>query len=219
MKRYLGVLGFLSALLTGWAGTGVVQAEGLNDRFASELQGKALNEERVVVGMTLPLNSVVVGPSFEQSDRSDPIAIITFRRSDLTREFIVRFFDPMNRDIRRLHPFAARGIEAVLAPNELFVILHRGVALHLRSDVSQFPGFRTFRTDDAVGTVTLVTGDFLASRDQATIQEKLAHVWTEAFGPRFRCPGSNCVRGKDGSYSGWGDSTDFPPYFPPRIGE
>ena len=220
MMSQLGTFRLIGTLAVWWLAMGLVRAEGLNARLAEDLKGQVLKEERIVLGMAIPLNSIIVGPSYERSDPSDPLTVITFQRSDLTREFIVRFFDEQNRDIRVVHPFAARGIEAVLAGDQLFVIIHRGVVLHLRADVRQFPGFRTFRTDDAVGIVTLVTGEFAVSRDQATIQERLGHLWTEAFGPMVRCnAGTRCVRMPDGSYAWPIDPAEFPPYFPPRVAQ
>jgi hypothetical protein len=201
-------------------GVRMAVAQRLAGLFEDRLQGDVLTEERVVLGMTVPLNSVIVSPSYERADPFDRIAVVNFRRADLTSDFVDRFFDPTNRDIRVIHPFAARGVEAVLTANELIIIIHRGVALHLRNDVQFFPQFRTFRSDGAVGAVTFVNGDFLISRDQVTVERRLTDFWTMYFGPNLRCgPGDGCVRGKDGSYSGSFSEAELPGLFPPRVAE
>jgi hypothetical protein len=198
----------------------VATAQRLTSLFADRLQGDVLTEERVALGMTVPLNSVIVSPSYERSDPSDRIAVVNFRRADLTSDFVDRLFDPTNRDIRVIHPFAARGVEAVLTANELIILIHRGVGLHLRNDVQFFPGFRTFRADDVVGIVTFVNAEFLISRDQGIVERRLGDFWTMYFGPNLRCgPGDACVRGKDGSYSGSFSEAQVPAQFPPRVAE
>jgi hypothetical protein len=221
MRRLPGLRLLLAVvIMVTLLGVRVVAAQRLAGLFAERLQGDVLAEERVVLGMTTPLNSVIVSPDYERSDPSDRIAVVNFRRTDLTSDFVDRFFDPANRDIRVIHPFAARGVEAVLTANELIIIIHRGVALHLRNDVQFFSGFRTFRTDDAVGTVTFVNGDFLISRDRTIVEQRLADFWTMYFGPNLRCgPGDGCVRGKDGSYSGSFSEAELPVHLPPRVVE
>jgi hypothetical protein len=219
MKRLSLLITMVTALALLDIGL-VAAAQRLTGLFADRLQGDVLTEEPVVRGMAVPLHSVIVSPSYARSDPSDFIAVINFRRAELTSEFLDRFFDPANRDIRVIHPFAARGVEAVLTANDLIVIVHRGVALHLRNDVQFFPQFRTFRSDEVVGAVTFVKGDFLISRDQATVERRLTDFWTMYFGPNLRCgPGDGCIRGKDGSYSGSFSEAELPGLFPPRVAE
>jgi hypothetical protein len=196
-----------------------VEAGRIAERLRDELGGAVISEEQAVAGMTIPLNSLVVGPSYERADTSDPILTITFRRDDLTEEFVEKFFDPTNRNVRVIHPFAERGIEAVLNNERLSITIHRGVILHLRNDLEAIPGFRTFRINNAVGTVSAVSGDFVVSRDSDTIRH-LSHVSTRFSAPQMRCaPDEKCVRTRDGGYLFQFDSSDssLPRRYPPRV--
>ncbi len=217
MKSVVSLLFFLFALPVVWAGPSLSVDVGLNDRLAAELGGSGLNEEPASLGMTLPLHSLVAGPAYDKSNHTEALLSIHFRREDLTSEFELSFFDPGNRDIRLLHPFAARGLEAILTGNELILLVHSGVMLHLRNDVPGSPSFRTFRSDSVVGVVRLIAGEFLISRDRNTIREKLSHLWTRNR-MRQRCDAqSDCVRTPDGGITGSIGESDRPPLFPPRV--
>lgn len=169
--------------------------------------------------MTLPLHSLLAGPSYDKAQLPQELLAIHFRREDLTDEFILLFFHPEGEFLRRTHPFAARGVEAVLTRNELILLVHSGVTLHLRNDVPTWPWFRTFRNDDVIGVVKLVVGNFLVSRDRDTIREKLGDVWVHNSVFQRCVVGVNCFQRADGSYTGSGTIADLVPVFPPRVVE
>ena len=222
MRNYLNTFLFL-LLFTLSPYFRVNAVDDLNGLFANRLQGKGLRTERLVEGMMVPLHSVILAPRYEKSKggmESEALATISFNYNDLTNEFVTKFFNPDDTVIRILHLFAARGVEAVLTKDNLQVTLHPGIAFHLRNDVHFYPEFRTFRDLNIRGTVTRLSGEFLISRDQDVIMQKLADVWTLIISGHPCILGKNCFKAADGSYYGTVDrrrEADLPPYFPPRV--
>lgn len=193
------------------------------NRFQDKLLGRHLKVEKVVKGIRLPLNSIIVTANYEWIENDPPPLLsltISFRRGDLTTDFVDKFFDPRNKNIRVVHSFAARGVETVLRPEGLTITLHDGVGLHLRNEVPYLPGFRTFRSDGVVGTVVDVGGDIYVSMDRETIRERLSDVWDFQLKPMLRCSVSNtCKKDARGGYLiTWEhDERDLNPFYAPRI--
>lgn len=138
------------------------------------LRPHELNFRKATVGQEIVLNSAIVTPPPGEDGR----LVMVFRRSDIEEQFIRAFFFDADSRERKLHPFAAQGVEAVLTKDSLFLTVHAGANMHFRNDMESFPDYTTFISEDVVGRVIEVEGNIQYSNDTNIIREKLKNIFT-----------------------------------------
>jgi hypothetical protein len=106
---------------------------------------------------------------------------IEFRRAHLQEPFVRGFFLGEDKSVRKNHPFASPGIEAILTDKRLILNIHSGVVLHLRNGMSQFQGYETFVDENVKGRVTEVEGNVFSSSDSEYINIKLGDYYVSTF--------------------------------------
>ncbi len=122
------------------------------------------------------LHSVILMPSaFE-----DALLTLEFRRSDLEEAFVQGLFFKKDPKILNAHPFAQRGIEAILTDERLVLNIHSGVTFHLRNDMENAPTYETFSNPEVIAKVTQATGEIFISLDPIMTRFRLRDIYVVA---------------------------------------
>ena len=192
--------------------------DSINLFFDSCLQGKTLKFYSVKTGMDIPLNSIIVMPSFGKKG----FLSIEFKRVEVNEKFIRDLFYGEDKNVTKIHPFAYNGIEPILTKDKLILNIYSGVGLHLRNDMNFSPNYKTFKSDNVVGKVIQVKGKVFCSSDRQLLKERLNDVFVWIRLSSVSTPGSKTYKLPDGSYTGtipFDDEKDLPRYKPKIIEE
>jgi len=104
------------------------------------IHGVRLDIRKANDGDLVPLSTIIYTPRPTQ----EGYVQLEFPRESLSKEFLDEFFLNRSSGLRSVHPFSQTGVESILTKNSLIVRLHLGVILHLRNDIPNAPGYKTF---------------------------------------------------------------------------
>ena len=200
-----------------YKGNPIYKANDPNAKLYPHLLPSELQFDKMIKGLTISLNSVIVMPDIQDKG----LLTIEFDRAHLQEAFIRGLFYGEDDRVVNWHPFAREGIEAILTDERFILNIHPGIALHLRNDMESFPNYQTFINENAVGKVTKVGGNVFSSSDREYIKIKLSNLYVfvsnsmniTSLDPDY------VERRPDGSYviTAPLDAYEMPVRYPPRI--
>jgi len=162
------------------------------------------------------LHSVILMPDVLE----EGLLTLEFRRSDLEEAFVQGLFFRKDPKIVNVHPFAQRGVEAVLTDERLILNIHSGVIFHLRNDMENAQSYETFSNPEVVAKITQATGEIFVSLDPILTKFRLRDIYAWAR-PSIDMEAPGVVVEKKGERRTDirvpKEAVKFPELYPPRV--